>query len=140
MKRKLPPTVKQLQKDALRFLWHPFTQMREWEQQPPLIINRGKGAFVYDVEGNAYLDGTSSIWVNLHGHRHPTIDKAIRHQLTQIAHSTFLGLSHPPGIQLAKALIQLAPSELKKVFLRRNLGKRSLSTWVPPIMAIRLGA
>ncbi len=120
MKRKLPPTVKQLQKDARRFLWHPFTQMREWEQQPPLIINRGKGALVYDVEGNAYLDGTSSIWVNLHGHRHPTIDQAIRHQLTQIAHSTFLGLSHPPGIQLAKALIQLAPSGLKKVFFSDN--------------------
>lgn len=120
MKRKLSPTVKQLQKDARRYLWHPFTQMQEWEQQPPIIINRGKGAHVYDVEGNRYLDGTSSIWVNIHGHRHPTIDQAIRDQLTRIAHSTFLGLSHPPGIQLAKALIQLAPKGLKKVFFSDN--------------------
>ena len=110
----------QLQKDARSYVWHPFTQMQEWEQQPPLIISRGKGTFVYDVEGNAYLDGTSSIWVNLHGHRHPTIDQAVRHQLTQIAHTTLLGLSHPPAIQLAKALIKLAPKGLKKVFFSDN--------------------
>jgi len=110
----------QLQKDARSYVWHPFTQMQEWEKQPPLIISRGKGTFVYDVEGNAYLDGTSSIWVNLHGHRHPTIDQAIRRQLTQIAHTTLLGLSHPPAIQLAKALIKLAPKGLKKVFFSDN--------------------
>jgi adenosylmethionine-8-amino-7-oxononanoate aminotransferase len=110
----------QLQKDARSYLWQPFTQMREWEKDPPLLIERGKGSFLYDLDGNAYLDGTSSIWVNLHGHRHPTIDRAIRHQLTQMAHSTLLGLSHPPAIQLAKALVKLAPQGLQKVFFSDN--------------------
>ena len=116
MTKKQDQSIKQLQKDARTYIWHPFTQMQEWEQQPPLLIQRGKGTLVYDIEGNAFLDGTSSIWVNLHGHRHPTIDKAIRHQLTQIAHTTLLGLSHPPAIQLAKALVKLAPKGLQKVF------------------------
>jgi len=120
MARKSAPTVKQLQKDARRYVWHPFTQMQEWEQQPPIIISHGKGAFVYDVEGNAYLDGTSSIWVNLHGHRHPTIDQAIRQQLAKIAHTTLLGLSHPLVIQLAKALVKIAPNGLQKVFFSDN--------------------
>jgi adenosylmethionine-8-amino-7-oxononanoate aminotransferase len=119
MKKKSSQSIIQLQKDARSYIWHPFTQMQEWEQLTPLIISRGKGTFVYDVEGNAYLDGTSSIWVNLHGHRHPTIDQALRRQLTQIAHTTLLGLSHPPAIQLAKALIKLAPKGLKKVFFFR---------------------
>ena len=116
MLKKSAQSIRQLQQDARSYVWHPFTQMQEWEKQSPLIISRGKGTLVYDVEGNAYLDGTSSIWVNLHGHRHPTIDQAIRHQLTQIAHTTLLGLSHPPAIQLAKALIKLAPKDLKKYF------------------------
>jgi adenosylmethionine-8-amino-7-oxononanoate aminotransferase len=120
MSKQPAQSIMQLQKDARSYVWHPFTQMQEWEKQPPLIISRGKGTFVYDVEGNAYLDGTSSIWVNLHGHRHPTIDQAIRHQLTQIAHTTLLGLSHPPAIQLAKALINIAPKGLRKVFFSDN--------------------
>jgi adenosylmethionine---8-amino-7-oxononanoate aminotransferase len=120
MTKKTTQSIMQLQRDARSYVWHPFTQMQEWEKQSPLIISRGKGTLVYDVEGNAYLDGTSSIWVNLHGHRHPTIDQAIRHQLTQIAHTTLLGLSHPSAIQLAKALIKLAPNGLKKVFFSDN--------------------
>ncbi|MDH5699373.1 MAG: aminotransferase class III-fold pyridoxal phosphate-dependent enzyme, partial [Nitrospirota bacterium] len=109
-----------LQKDDCEYVWHPFTQMQEWECQPPLIIRRGKGSYVYDMDGNAYLDATASIWVNVHGHRHPRIDQAIRHQLTQIAHTTLLGLSNPPAIQLAKALIRLAPKGLRKVFYSDN--------------------
>ena len=120
MSKKSAQSIRQLQQDARSYVWHPFTQMQEWEKQSPLIISRGKGTLVYDVEGNAYLDGTSSIWVNLHGHRHPTIDHAIRHQLTQIAHTTLLGLSHPPAIQLAKALVKLAPKDLKKIFFSDN--------------------
>lgn len=120
MPKKSSPSIKQLQKDAKSYVWHPFTQMQEWEQQPPLLISRGKGTLLYDIDGNAYLDGTSSIWVNLHGHRHPTIDRAIRHQLTQVAHSTLLGLSHPLAIQLAKALTQIAPKDLTKVFFSDN--------------------
>ncbi len=120
MPKKTTPSVKQMQHDARTYIWHPFTQMQEWEHQTPLLITRGKGARLYDIEGNAYLDGTSSIWVNLHGHRHPTIDQAIRHQLTQVAHTTLLGLSHPPAIQLAKALVRLAPEGLHKVFFSDN--------------------
>ena len=66
------------------YLWHPFTQMQEWEQETPLIIERGKGSTLIDTEGRAYLDGTSSIWVNLHGHRHPALDRAVKKQLDKI--------------------------------------------------------
>jgi adenosylmethionine---8-amino-7-oxononanoate aminotransferase len=99
-----------------RFLWHPFTQMRDWEQGLPLIIERGKGPYLIDTEGRRYLDGVSSIWVNLHGHRHPWLDRALRRQLEKIAHSTMLGLSNPPAIELGRELIRLAPRGLTRVF------------------------
>ena len=102
------------------YLWHPFTQMQEWEQEEPLIIERGKGSYLIDTEGKQYLDGTSSIWVNLHGHRHPALDRAIKSQLDKIAHSTFLGLSNPPAILLARELIRIAPKGLKRVFYSDN--------------------
>lgn len=102
------------------YLWHPFTQMQEWEQEQPLIIERGKGSYLIDTEGKKYLDGTSSIWVNLHGHRHPALDRAIKTQLGKIAHSTFLGLSNPPAIQLARELIRIAPKGLTRVFYSDN--------------------
>jgi len=103
-----------------QYLWHPFTQMQEWEQEVPLIIERGKGSYLIDTKGKQYLDGTSSIWVNLHGHRHPVLDRAIKTQLGKIAHSTFLGLSNPPAIQLARELIRLAPKGLTRVFYSDN--------------------
>jgi adenosylmethionine---8-amino-7-oxononanoate aminotransferase len=98
------------------YLWHPFTQMQEWEQEEPLIIERGKGSYLIDTDGKRYLDGTSSIWVNLHGHRHPTLDRAIKKQLDKIAHSSLFGLSNPPAIELARALIRIAPKSLTRVF------------------------
>ena len=113
-------TRTRLEKDDCRYVWHPFTQMQEWERHPPLIIKRGHGSYVYDMDGNAYLDATASIWVNVHGHRHPRIDQAIRRQLSQVAHTTLLGLSNPPAIQLAKILIRLAPQGLQKVFYSDN--------------------
>ena len=94
--------------------------MQEWEQEEPLIIEKGKGAYLIDTEGKRYLDGTSSIWVNLHGHRHPSLDRAIKNQLDKIAHSTFLGLSNPPAIQLARELIRIMPKGLKRVFYSDN--------------------
>lgn len=103
-----------------KYLWHPFTQMQEWEQETPLIIERGKGATLTDTEGRTYLDGTSSIWVNLHGHRHPILDRAIKSQLDKIAHSTLLGLSNAPAIQLARELIRIAPKGLRRVFYSDN--------------------
>jgi adenosylmethionine---8-amino-7-oxononanoate aminotransferase len=103
-----------------QFLWHPFTQMQEWEQEEPLIIERGKGCFLIDINGRKYLDGTSSIWVNLHGHRHPALDRAIKKQVDKIAHSTLLGLSNPPAIRLARELIRIAPKGLSRVFYSDN--------------------
>ena len=90
--------------------------MQEWTQEPPLLITRGKGPYLYDISGRRYLDGTSSIWVNIHGHRHSDIDQAIRKQLNQVAHSTLLGLSNPPAILLARELVRVAPSGLTRVF------------------------
>jgi len=104
-------------------IWHPFTQMKEWEYEKPTLIVEGSGSTLIDSEGKRYLDGTSSIWVNIHGHRHPAIDAALRAQLNKIAHSTLLGLSNPPAIALAQQLIALAPQgapaphkDLTKVF------------------------
>ncbi|HEY7714448.1 MAG TPA: adenosylmethionine--8-amino-7-oxononanoate transaminase [Candidatus Binatia bacterium] len=99
-----------------RYLWHPFTQMQEWVVEEPCIISRGDGHFLIDVHGNKFLDGVSSLWCNVHGHRKKEIDEAIRAQLERIAHSTFLGLSHAPGIQLAEKLIRIAPEGLRRVF------------------------
>ncbi|MGE0867734.1 MAG: adenosylmethionine--8-amino-7-oxononanoate transaminase [Kofleriaceae bacterium] len=93
--------------------WHPFTQMAEWD---PLVIERGQGNYLIDTEGRRYLDGVSSLWCNLHGHCHPRLDRALRGQLERIAHSTYLGLTHEPGIRLAQKLIALAPEGLTRVF------------------------
>lgn len=114
------PTARQLKEWDHRYLWHPFTPMQEWEQEEPLIIERGKGSYLVDTDGKKYLDGTSSIWVNLHGHRHPVLDRAIKQQLDKIAHSTLLGLSNPPAIELARELITIAPKGLARVFYSDN--------------------
>jgi adenosylmethionine---8-amino-7-oxononanoate aminotransferase len=92
-----------------RYLWHPFTQMKEWMAEEPLIIESGEGAILRDIHGNEYIDANSSIWTNLHGHRHPKITQAIKDQLDRIAHSSFLGLSNVPAIDLAEKLIAIAP-------------------------------
>ncbi len=114
------PSTKQLSSWDRKYLWHPFTQMQEWEQEKPLIIERGKGPYLIDTEGKRYLDGTSSIWVNLHGHRHPALDRAVKRQLDKVAHSALFGLSNPPAIQLARALIRIAPKGLTRVFYSDN--------------------
>jgi len=107
------PTTEQLCDWDQRHYWHAFTQMADYE---PLIIERASGSWLYDTAGNRYLDGVSSLWCNLHGHRHPRIDAAIREQLDRIAHGTSLGLSNPTGIQLARRLANLAPGDLQHVF------------------------
>jgi adenosylmethionine-8-amino-7-oxononanoate aminotransferase len=118
--KKLDAKTSRLARWDHTYLWHPFTQMQEWEQEQPVIISRGKGAYVFDTEGRRYLDGTSSIWVNIHGHRHAALDQALRTQLNQIAHSTLLGLSSPPAIELARELIRIAPRGLSRVFYSDN--------------------
>lgn len=94
-------------------VWHSFTQMAEYE---PLFIERGEGCMVYDSEGNGYLDAVSSIWCNVHGHRHPKIDAAIKGQLDKVSHTTNLGASNSTTVKLAKRLVDLAPGDLNHVF------------------------
>lgn len=107
---------KNVAEDDKRYLWHPFTQMKDWTAGDPLVIVRGKGSWLYDEAGNRYIDGVSSLWVNVHGHRKKEIDDAVIRQVRAIAHSTFLGLTHPPGVELAKRLVNIAPRGLSRVF------------------------
>jgi adenosylmethionine-8-amino-7-oxononanoate aminotransferase len=111
------PSLAQLDR---RFLWHPFTQMRDWRKREPIVIVSGRGAVLRDARGREYLDANSSIWTNLHGHRHPAINAAIRRQLGKIAHSSALGLANEPASLLAAKLAALAGSartrKLKWVF------------------------
>src|SRR5438874_714381 len=95
-----------------QFLWHPFTQQAEWAGREPIIIESGRGVWLKDVKGRRLLDGNSSLWVNVWGHNHPVLNQAIKRQLSKIAHSTFLGLTHEPAIRLAKRLTDIAPEGL----------------------------
>ncbi|WP_027717210.1 adenosylmethionine--8-amino-7-oxononanoate transaminase [Desulfovirgula thermocuniculi] len=103
-----------------QYVWHPFTQMRQYLREKPLIIDRGEGSYLIDVEGNRYLDGISSLWVTVHGHCHPELNQAIREQLDRIAHSTLLGIANVPSILLAKKLVEITPPGLNKVFYSDN--------------------
>ena len=97
-------------------VWHPFTQMRGFAAEAAPVIESAAGPWLFDVEGRRYIDGVSSLWCNVHGHRHPRIDAAVRDQLERVAHSTMLGLSHPGAEELARRLVALAPGSLSKVF------------------------
>ena len=101
-------------------VWHPFTQMRGWQSEDAPIIERGEGSLLYDTDGNAYIDGVSSLWCNVLGHRQPAIDAAVRAQLDKVAHTTMLGLSHPSAIELAQRLVGVAPPGLSRVFFSDN--------------------
>ncbi len=103
-----------------RYIWHPFTQMKEWQQEPPVIISEGKGSFLKDIYGRWYIDGVSSLWVNVHGHRKREIDEAIKAQLDRIAHCTLLGLANVPSIELAEKLVSITPDRLTRVFYSDN--------------------
>jgi adenosylmethionine-8-amino-7-oxononanoate aminotransferase len=91
-----------------RYVWHPFTQMRDWLKGEPLVIAAGRGAVLQDVRGREFLDANSSIWTNLHGHNHPTVNAALAKQLKQIAHSSALGLSNVSASLLAEQLVRAA--------------------------------
>jgi adenosylmethionine-8-amino-7-oxononanoate aminotransferase len=106
----------ELEKWDKEYLWHPFTQMKDYCEEKPLIIARGEGIFLYDIHGNRYLDGVSSLWVNLHGHGRKEIGQAITRQMEELSHSTLLGLSNVPAITLAKKLVEITPGGLNKVF------------------------
>ena len=116
----LPPlTSGDLRRLDHEHFWHPFTQMRDWcaSEVDPLVIISGSGPYLFDSEGTRYLDGNSSIWTNLHGHRHPVIDAAIRDQLDRLAHCSALGFANEPAIRLAAKLVEVAPGDsLTRVF------------------------
>lgn len=100
----------------LAAVWHPFTQHATWPADDPLVIDRAEGVYLYDSDGRRYIDGVSSLWVTVHGHAVPEINAAISAQAARLDHSTFLGLTHEPGIQLAEELLRVAPAGLAKVF------------------------
>jgi adenosylmethionine-8-amino-7-oxononanoate aminotransferase len=109
-------TADRIERIDKRYLWHPFTQMRDWEQELQVIIESGTGSLLTDIRGYQYLDGVSSLWVTVHGHRKKEIDRAVNAQLKKIAHSTLLGLSNVPAVLLAEKLVKNAPKGLSKVF------------------------
>ncbi len=110
------PNRDQLEQWDRDHVWHPFTPMQEYAQQQPTIIAAARDCFLIDLDGREYLDGVSSLWCNVHGHRVPELDDAIRRQLDAVAHSTLLGLSNVPAIQLARRLVENAPPGLTRVF------------------------
>ena len=102
----MPDSLRELDR---KHVWHPFTQQQGWASEDAPIIERAEGTSLIDTEGRAYIDGVSSLWCTVHGHRHPDIDAAVRDQLDRVAHSTMLGLSHRPAIELAEKLVEIAP-------------------------------
>jgi adenosylmethionine-8-amino-7-oxononanoate aminotransferase len=116
----MPQRTKRLQQWDKDYIWHPFTQMKDWVRDTPLVIESAAGVYLKDTQGNVYIDGVSSLWVNVHGHRHPYLDDALKKQIDKLSHSTLLGLSNAPSIELAKRLIGIAPRGLKKVFYSDN--------------------
>ncbi len=97
-------------------LWHPFTQMADWLAEEPLVIAEAEGCTHVATDGRRYLDGVSSLWCNVHGHRHPALDAALRAQAARVAHTTLLGLGNVPSIELAHALVDVVPRGLSRVF------------------------
>lgn len=116
----MEPTREQLEQWDHAHVWHPFTPMQVYMQERPLIIARGRGCLLIDVDGNEYIDGVSSLWCNVHGHQVPELDTALHEQLGAIAHSTLLGISNVPAIRLARALVERAPAGLTRVFYSDN--------------------
>jgi len=99
-----------------KYVWHPFTQMAEYEKYEPIVIERGEGCYLIDIDGKRYLDAVASIWCNVHGHNVKELNEAIKNQLEKIAHSTLLGLANVPSILLAKKLVEITPEGLNHVF------------------------
>ena len=108
--------IRELEKADLECIWHPFTQMELYRREKPVIIEKGRGCRLYDMEGNAYLDGVSSLWTNVHGHARTELDEALKAQTDLIAHSTLLGISSVPAVRFARKLLDVVPSGLTKVF------------------------
>ncbi len=103
-----------------RHVWHPFTRMDQWIDDEPLVVERAEGCWLVDTDGRRYLDGNSSLWVNVHGHGRAELDDALRAQLDRAAHTTLLGLTNPAATELAARLVALAPAGLERVFFSES--------------------
>jgi adenosylmethionine---8-amino-7-oxononanoate aminotransferase len=112
--------TRRLQNLDQKRIWHPFTQMEAWLAEDPLVIVKGDGAYLIDSEDRRYLDGISSLWTNVHGHRHPLIDQAVKEQLDQIAHTTLLGLAGSASVEFAEKLCSILPDGLERIFYSDN--------------------
>jgi len=112
--------MKSWQKRDLQHIWHPCSQMKDYEAFPPIVIERGKGAYLYDLDGKSYLDAVSSWWVNLFGHSNDRINQAIREQIGKLEHVIFANFSHQPAIELAEEICRITPAGLNKVFFADN--------------------
>jgi len=109
-------TDNNLAADAKKYIWYPFTQMQDFAKDSPVIIKEAKGCVLKDIDGREYIDGVSSLWTNVHGHKKKEIDLAIKKQLDRVAHSTLLGLSNVPAVECAKKLVEITPDGLSRVF------------------------
>jgi adenosylmethionine-8-amino-7-oxononanoate aminotransferase len=115
----VPDVMKTLAKIDQQYVWHPFTQMRDWLKAEPIVITGGKGALLRDTKGRSYLDANASIWTNLHGHQNETINAAISRQLEKIAHSSALGLANEPASLLAEKLVRVANQPARRPALHK---------------------
>lgn len=108
------------QEKDLKYIWHPCSQMKDYESLPPIVIEKGKGAYLYDIEGNSYLDCISSWWTNTLGHSNPRLNKAITEQINKLEHAIFANFTNIPAIELSEKLVNLTPEGLNKVFFADN--------------------
>ena len=111
---------KDIAKNDLKYLWHPYTQMKDCEKMPPIPIREAKGMKLYDYEGNFYYDTISSWWCNVHGHNHPHINEAIIRQVNKLEHVLFAGFTHEPAVILAEKLVKTLPEGIDKIFYSDN--------------------
>ncbi|MFZ5969384.1 MAG: adenosylmethionine--8-amino-7-oxononanoate transaminase [Bacillota bacterium] len=109
-----------LQQKDLRYIWHPCSQMKDYETFLPIVIERGEGPYLFDVEGKSYLDAVSSWWVNLFGHSNKRINRALTEQIERLEHVIFANFSHRPAIELAERIVEITPEGLNKVFFGDN--------------------
>lgn len=112
--------MKELQRRDLKHIWHPCSQMKDYESFPPIVLDRGEGAYLYDVDGKSYLDAVSSWWVNIFGHSNKRLNESLKSQVDRLEHAIFANFSHSPAIELSERIVELLPDGLSKVFFSDN--------------------
>lgn len=116
----LQHSTEQLREWDKRHVWHPFTQMQDWEREDSIVITRGEGSWLIDSDGKRYLDGVASMWTNVHGHCRPELNEALKAQVDRLEHSTLLGLASEQSILLARRLAEITPAGLDRFFYSDN--------------------